>query len=204
VVAIPPEETQEQIEASEAAAALLVDVIGRLFRMPRQSLRLSPEARRDFLAYEARCQGDALRAELPAQQACWGKAAGKALRLAGLLHLLHAACPDGRHSEEVQPWAVQQACNLVDHLTGWTLGLHAAAAGDDDPTDLMRLIHRLAGLGSPVGWREVSGRLSRRQRQEIDSAAARAAAEALAALGHGEIREHGRRWVYAAFRDLPG
>ena len=204
VVAIPPEETQDQIEASEAAAALLVDVIGRLFRMPRQSLRLSPEARHDFLAYEARCQGDALRAELPAQQACWGKAAGKALRVGGLVHLLHAACPDGRHSEEVQPWAVQQACNLVDHLTGWTLGLHAAAAGDDDPTDLMRLIHRLAGLGSPVGWREVSGRLSRRQRQEIDSAAARAAAEALAALGHGEIREHGRRWVYAVLGDLPG
>lgn len=204
VVPIPPEESAEDITAAEEAAAVLVRAVREVYRLPRQTLMLSSEARREFLAYEAQCQGDALRAELPAQQACWGKAAGKVLRIAGLLHLLHRVSPDGQHSDEVQPWAVREACNLVTYLTGWTLGLHAAASGDGDPTDLMRLIHRLAALGEPVGWREVAGRLSRKRRHEVDSAALRAAAEALAGLGYGEIREMGRRWVYAALRDLPG
>jgi hypothetical protein len=205
VVPIPPEETQQQIQASEAAAAMLVHVIGQVYRLPRQSLHLSAEARRDFLAYEARCQGDALRAELPAQQACWGKAAGKVLRVAGLLHLLHAVCPDGHHSEEIQPWAIQEACNLIDHLTGWTLGLHAAAVDQDDPTELMRTLHRLAGLEGAVGWRELRSRLGKRQRETIDSAAAREAAAALAGLGYGELVPGSRGgWSYRATKDLPG
>lgn len=205
VVFLPAEETQEEIETAMAAADHLESVVGLLYRHHRVSLRLSRAARAVFVAYEGRCQGDALRASVAAQGAAWGKAAGKVLRVAGLLHLIHAVCPDGEHSEEVSEAMVLRACDLVDHLTNWTLGIHQSAMAGE-ATDLMRLVHRVAqAAGGPIGWRLVSQRLSPRQRKELDSAAALAAVDGLVALGMGErgTGARGGSWTYTALKDLP-
>lgn len=202
VVPIPPDESEEQVSAVEAAAALLVDLIGQAYRHPQMSLELSHDARREFLALEARYQAEALRAPTGAASALWGKAAGKVLRLSGLAHVLHRVSNDGQHSDQVEPWLVTAAANLVEHLNGWTLGLHEAATGHD-ASDLMRLLHRRAEVRGPLSWREFAQGLSSRQRQTIDSAAAKAAAGVLAELGYGELLDLGRGWRYRATGPLP-
>ena len=192
VVRLADEESPEEAAAAAHAAQILAAVAGWIYKLPRTSLSLSPCGRRAFMQYEARCQGDALRATLPAQGALFGKAPGKALRLAALLHLLHQAAHDGHHSPTIDGEAIGRATGLCDHLNAWTLSLHAdAAAGGAN--DLMRLVHRVAMASAhPISWRDLAGRLSRQQRREIDSAQAAAAMDALAALGVGQV-ERGPR-----------
>jgi hypothetical protein len=206
VVALPADDSEQEARITQQAEDHLAQVIGRVYRLPRQTLVLDPDARELFMAYEERCQRTAQRSSLNAMRAAWSKASGKVLRVAGLLHQLHAVSSDGELSELVAPAMIDRASCLVDHLTGWTLGIHEAAAGGET-SDLMAQIHRLAqGAGQPITWRDVAQRLSGRQRGEIDSAAARAAVEALARLGVGEVGE-GRRsgsWTYQATADLPG
>lgn len=192
VVQLADEESDAECWDAEQAAAALAQVCNYVYRLPITSLTLSPDGRRAFMAYEARCQGDALAATIGAQGALFGKAPGKALRLAALLHLLHQAMPDGDHSDTIGGEAVRKACTLTDHLNAWTLGLHADAA-TGCANDLMRLVHRLAtNAVSAIGWRDIAPRLSKAQRRDIDSAAAAQAMEALVGMGVGEVERGGR------------
>lgn len=205
VVPLPADDSEEQAEITQQAAQHLTEVAQALFRLPRQSLTLTDDARALLFAYETRCQGDAQRSELDAMRAAWSKAPGKVLRIAGLLHLIHRVSLDGEQGEEVSAAMVDRAQWLVDHLTHWALGLHQAAAAAG-ATDLMRLIHGLAmAADGPIGWSRISQRLSVKQRKEVDSAAALAAVDGLVALGVG-VREEGSRrgvWTYRAVCDLP-
>jgi hypothetical protein len=206
VIELPATESEEDVRAVQLAAETLAATMRALHRLPPMSLAMDPEARRMFTKYEVRCQRDALASPIAAQSGAWGKAPGKALRIAGILHLLHRVSPDGDVGDLVSSRTLQAACNLVDHLTGWALGIHEAAAGGE-ASDLMGQIHRIAqAAGQAIAWRDVSRRLSLRQRAEIDSAAAHVAVAALARLGVGEVGE-GRRpgsWTYRATADLPG
>jgi len=205
VVELAEDETQEESDASAAAAALLAEACSYVYRLPRSSLILDRGARRVFMAYEARCQRAALDADLPAQGALMGKAPGKVLRLAALLHLLWCWEIKRPHGTPISPGAIERAVLIVDHLNAWTLGLHEAAAGGGEASDLMRLLHRLAqASGEAIVWRDVAQRLSRQQRREIDSAAAGAAAEALAGMGLGVVDRTSRgAWSYRATGPLP-
>jgi len=208
VVRLPAEECEADALAMEAAAALLAHTIGDLYRLPPVTLELSDEARRQFVEYEFRCQNDARRSLLDTQCAAWSKAPGKALRVAGVLHLLHRVAVDGERSEQVTARVLQVAQNMVDSLTEWALGLHEAAEGGQagGASDLMERIHKLAlRRGVPIAWGDVVSSLSPRARKEIDAGAAGAAVDALVALGVGSRTEAPRGgWRYEATGDLPG
>ena len=186
VVALPEIETELEIEEAAAAAAALAQACSAVYRMPRRSLELSPEARRAFVRYESNAQQEALRASIGAQSALFGKAAGKVLRIAGLLHLLQLVAPDGQASELITADTMERATALVDHINGWTLSLHADLARGG-ASDLMRMVHRIATAaeGQPIRWKHVQNRLSVKQKKEIDSAAVVMAMEALAELEVG-------------------
>jgi hypothetical protein len=204
VVPLPEIETELEIEQASAAAAALAQACSAVYRMPRISLELSPEARRAFTRYEGNAQQEAIRASIGAQSALWGKAAGKVLRIAGLLHLLQLAAPDGQASELITADTMERATALVDHINGWTLSLHADLA-QSGASDLMRLVHRIAmEAQQPIKWKEIAPRLSGKQRKEIDSAAVAMAMEALVELGVGEIEQGSRGAViYRATAALP-
>jgi hypothetical protein len=208
VVELPADESEEDVWAMKTAAALLEQTIGDLYRLPQVILVLSDEARRRFTAYDKRCQADAKRASLDSQCAAWSKAPGKALRVAGVLHLLHRVAVDGERSEQVGACVLQVAQNMVDSLTEWALGLHEAAEGGQagGASDLMERIHKLAiRRGVPIAWGDVVSSLSPRARKEIDAGAAGAAVDALVALGVGRRTEAPRGgWRYEATGDLPG
>ena len=206
VVPLPLDETDEEAQATEASQALVADVVRRIHCLPQRHLSLSREAWRQFVAYETRCQTDGIRASLGAQAAAWSKAPGKALRLAGLLHLVHSVCTDGEHDGrelEVSAAMLERAQNMVDSLTQWTLGLHQQAA-EGETTGLMERLHRLSlRQGGAVGWRDLSQSLSARLRKGADAAMAEAAANALVEMGVGVKSGGGRGWSYRATGELP-
>lgn len=202
VVPLPERESEQELQEAQAASALLASLCRFVYTQPRLSLALAPAARQSFVHYEARCQADVHRTTIAAQGALIGKAAGKALRVAALLHLLHQGCSDGLHHEQVPLEVMERACVLVDHLNAWTMGLHQKVA--EGANDLMRLIHRIAVAKGSASWHDIARGLSKAQRREIDSAVAAAAMEALAQLGVGLV-ERNRRGTptYRATGDLP-
>jgi hypothetical protein len=204
-VLLPEVEAELEVQEAAAAAAALANACSAVYRMPRASLELDPAARRAFVRYEGNAQQEALRASIGAQSALFGKAAGKVLRIAGLLHLLQRAAPDGSADELISAGTMERATALVDHINGWTLSLHADIARGG-ASDLMRLVHKVAieAQGQPIRWKEISPRLSGKKRKEIDSAAVGMAMEALAELEVGET-ERGARGAltYRAKAALP-
>jgi hypothetical protein len=204
VVRLASEESDEEADASEAAGALLARACDHVYRLPRASLALDGGAREAFMDYEAHCQGEALGATLPAEGALMGKAPGKVLRVAALLHLLWCWELGVKVSTPISPGAIERGILLVDHLNTWALGIHEAATGGE-ASDLMRLVHRIAqASGGAIAWRDVAHRLSKGQRKEVDSAAAGAAVEALAGMGMGCVERTLRgAWSYRATGVLP-
>jgi hypothetical protein len=204
VVRLASEESDEEADASEAAGALLARGCDYVYRLPRASLTLDGGAREVFMNYEARCQGEALGATLPAEGALMGKAPGKVLRISALLHLLWCWELGVKVSTPISPGAIERGILLVDHLNTWALGIHEAATGGE-ASDLMRLVHRIAqASGGAIAWRNVQHRLSKAQRKEVDSAAAGAAVEALAGMGMGDVERTPRgAWSYRATGVLP-
>ncbi len=202
VVPLPELETEQEQQEASWACQLLESLCRYVYTQPRLTLALAPDARRYFVHYEARCQADVHRTTIPAQGALIGKAAGKALRIAALLHLLHQGCSDGWHSHQVSIEVMERACVLVDHINTWTMGLHQKVA--EGANDLMRLIHRMAIARGGASWHDIAGGLSKAQRREIDSAVAAAAMEALAQLGVGVVERNKRGTpTYRATGDLP-
>ena len=205
VVPLPESESYAEQQAAQAAAEALSGVCGHIYRQPRLQVPLSAAARRAFVTYETRCQHDVQKTVIPAQGALYGKAAGKALRIAGLLHLVHHAAEDGERDKEISEQMLIRATTLTDHINTWTLSLHASVAEGAETNDLMRLIHRIAEAdGSPIRWSDVARRLSKQQRRDIDSAAAAAAMQALVELGVGEVELGSRGGIaYRATGGLP-
>jgi hypothetical protein len=204
VVRLAHEESDEEADASEAAGALLAKACDHVYRLPRASLTLDADGRKAFMDYEAKCQGEALGATLPAQGALMGKAPGKVLRVAALLHLLWTWEAGMPHSRPVNNNGITIGIKLVDHLNTWALSIHEAASAGE-ASDLMRLVHRLAeASGGAIAWRDVAHKLSKAQRKEIDSAAAGAAVDALAGMGMGAVERTPRgAWSYRATGALP-
>lgn len=204
VVRLAHEESDEEADASESAGALLAQACDHVYRLPRASLTLDADGRKAFMDYEAKCQGEALGATLPAEGALMGKAPGKVLRVAALLHLLWCWELKVSHSTPIGFGAIQRGILLVDHLNAWALSIHEAASGGE-ASDLMRLVHRLAqASGGAIAWRDVAHKLSKAQRKEIDSAAAGAAVDALAGMGMGVVERTPRgAWSYRATGALP-
>jgi hypothetical protein len=204
VVRLPLHTTADEVAEVEAAARLLAECCSRVFSMSPAVYRLSPSAAERFANYEERQQREALRATIGAQGAVHGKASGKALRVAGVLHLLAIAVGDLPPSAEIGADAIDRACVLVDHLDGWALGLHADVNSGELPS-LLRAIHRAAeAAGAPVAWRKVFPRLARSQRQGANAAAAGEAMRALAAAGYGELVPGPHDSIqYRALKPLP-
>ncbi len=204
VVRLASEESDEEADSSEAAGALLARACDHVYRLPRASLALDGGARESFMDYEAKCQGEALSATLPAEGALMGKAPGKVLRISALLHLLWCWELGVKVSTPISAGAIERGILLVDHLNTWALGIHEAATGGE-ASDLMRLVHRIAqASGDAIAWRDVAHRLSKGQRKEVDSAAAGAAVEALARMGMGAVERTPRgAWSYRATGVLP-
>jgi hypothetical protein len=188
---------------AEAAAATLERIARAVYAMPARQYRLTPDAHDRFRTYHYDRQKAAHGADLDAHRSLYGKSAGKALRIAGVLPLLIFATT-AQQNRQIEEETLIEAITLVDHLDVYALGVHSTAA-DGSPSDLMRTVHRIAqNVGGGVTTRDVSRRFSASQRSRWDPEAIRAAMEALHAGGFGTVLDGAKGGgVYRATRDLP-
>ena len=182
-VAIDPEEQ----EAIDLAGQYLQKVADSIHRAPPVHLQLGPDALELFAQYEHRQARAAAAATIPAQGAVLGKSAGKVLRVAGLLHRLDGIA-NGTTGTTVGADPLLRAIDLVEHLNGWVLGLHADLTAGCEPTGLMRKIHDTAtALKEPLQWRKFRDRLTAGQKKTWDKPGFIAAARALEGLEVGRV-----------------
>jgi len=200
-----PEQQQAVQDSAETLAALARAVHG----LPPALHDLQPAALELFSHYEHSKQEQALAARLGAQAAIHGKAAGKVLRIAGLLQVLQTVCGLLPAAAPLGVDVLQAAIALVEALDGWALGFHELAASSDaegtELTGLMERLHRIAaGLGGPVSWKDLRGRLAWREKRHLNVITAEQALQALAAAGYGQVTAGPRGGLlYTALQELP-
>jgi hypothetical protein len=204
---LPTTISVEQVGEIEESNQMLANVANTIYTLPPKVYQLDGEALHAFSDYEHLKQQQALSARLQAQQAVHGKAGGKVLRVAGLLHVLWA-CESGGAPLAAIPYAtLQMAIDVVEAHDNWALTFHEAALADDGSpvSSLMRLIHATAQrIGGPSSWREVAGKLTSAQRKGLNVEVAKAAMQALAEHGYGTVEEGARGGLtYVPIRDLP-
>jgi hypothetical protein len=192
-----------------SSGEMLQHIAGTIYRFSPRTYHLDPEALIAFSAYEHVKQQEALSARLQAHKAIRGKAGGKVLRVAGLLHLLWATeAPNGTPSSQITSATLQTAIDIVEAHDGWALGFHEIAISDsaESPVStLMRRIHSIAQKAAkPMSWREISRGIASRDRQGLNVEVAHAAMEALARHGYGAAEQGPRGGLtYTALQDLP-
>lgn len=203
VVPLPLDTTPAEVAAVEAAADTLKNVCRQVYTMPPRTYKLSREAALAFRDYHASRQRSAQYTIISAQSAIYGKSAGKVLRIAGVLHVLGIAAGEVSAGDPISADIIKRATALVDHLDAWALSFHAEVAAGGVP-DLMRNLHTIAlAAAEPVTWREVSRKLSRKQRDGVGPDDSRAAMQELARMGYGELLTVGRSIAYRATGELP-
>jgi hypothetical protein len=192
-VSITPEQEQEISEANH----ILQTICQRVYAMPPRPYRLDAESTAAFSTYEHTKQQEALSARLNSQRAVKGKAAGKVLRIAGLLHVLAAAEGDTSPPALISYSTLQTAIEIIEAHDAWAFGFHQRVAdgedGDQRLADFMRKVHELAiEDGGALTWRDIRNRLSTAQRRGIDVTLAEAAMAALERQGLGVTSRGGR------------
>ncbi|MEA5473252.1 DUF3987 domain-containing protein [Synechococcus sp. CCY9201] len=202
-VAVALPEDDDDREALEAADHLQ-RVASQVHALKPRPYRLSDDARAAFRQYHHGKQVLALESTLPAHAALHGKAAGKALRVAGVLHLLAIATREAPDTGPIGAATLERATTLVDCLDAFALGIHAEAAGGG-ATPLLQLVHRIAQAArTDFSPGEVRMKLSKQQRKEADLASITAAMQALRRAGYGEVQEGNRGAIrYRATGELP-
>lgn len=185
VVPLPPDDP-EQTQISNDAAQVLTEVVGEAYRLPPRTYRLDSAAAERFRVFETDQQRRVHGTEVDAVSAIAGKAAGKVLRVAVLLHVIAIAAGVTDRGADVPLERIEGGISLVTYCDGWVAGMHEAAAAGDD-LDAGALVLKLAGQRC-VGWNNLKHRLSHKQRLILPNAAAfEAEVRQLAADGGGVV-----------------
>ena len=204
--ALPTTISLEEIAEVEESNATLARIIQVIYTLPPHVYQLDGEAAHAFSVYEHSKQEQALHARLQAQQAVRGKAAGKVLRVAGLLHVIWAGEGGGMPAPVIPYSTLQMAIDIIELHDAWALNFHAAALdGDESPvSSLMRLIHETTQrLGGASSWRDIAAKLTSAQRKGLNADVAKAAMSALAEQGYGAIEQGSRGGLsYVPMREL--
>jgi hypothetical protein len=205
---LPTTITPEQQADIDTANEMLETIARAVYAMPPRLYHLDREAVVAFSLYEHTKQQQALKARLRPQQAIKGKAAGKVLRVAGLLHVLTAAENSNTPAATISYATLQTAIEIVEAHDYWALTLHDTDAEGEASgaiSQLMRRIHAISLKdGAALSWREISRRLKSTERQGVNVTVAEAAMKALAGRGFGELIEGPRGGLrYLATQELP-
>jgi hypothetical protein len=172
IAPLPLEVSQEREHATAEAVAYLQSVAKAVYCLTPVQYRLEPSAVAWFAQFELLQQEQNHAAELDTVRALYGKAAGKVLRVAGLLHILERVCDSAMADPHtIRLETLQKAILLVDTLNQWAINFHADAAAEavGGIDNLMARVHNASASNGKrwIGWRDFSRKLSRTQRSGI-------------------------------------
>ena len=204
---LPTKSDPEKLKAFKSAQQYLKDVISAAYELPALQYKLDVEATELFADYEFRKQEDAQSTKISAQAALYGKAAGKVLRYAGLLHITETVAKKLACQQLITATTLRNAIELVDGQDRWTLACHAKFAGvtPEGLTPFQRRLHNIAlKPQSPMSWSDIRQKMSSTEKKGKDAKDAEEAMGKLAALGLGEVtRGPNGGLYYKALKRLP-
>ena len=186
--------TQEDRDQRLMAERVLKQLSDDIFKERPRVFELDEEGMEMLSQYDHICQQQRNEASIPAIKALKNKSAGKALRIAGLLHLLH--CHEvGAFVIEVPTQRLVQAIQLIDVLDDWTAAFHASANLDKDTAHavndrehILKRIHNIAKKSKgAVTWSAIKQGLKGSEKKGITAAIAKVMVQTLQDRGLGEM-----------------
>jgi len=149
----PDEPTDAERRAYANAQEVLANYAMQLHGSAPKTITLTPEARRIFQLWWHDYQVQALAPTTPpVVGALMGKTSAHALRLAGMLHVVHNVMREGSDRElEVTPERMRQAMDIVDVLVTETRFFHRGT--DDLQAECVKRVHAASwndGAPKPV------------------------------------------------------
>ena len=175
------ESSSSQTKAAKAAAKeVLRKTFNALYGLEPSTYAISYEARRLYNRWFTKKQAEALRIKHPVISSMLAKNGGQALRVCGLLHLVHTK---GK-AITIPVETMQLAIEIVDQLTHETRSFHSPIA--DGAQHILRTIHDQSwngGQAREVGTQDVKDKNS--QLRDLKAADFKEMVEALAASNLG-------------------
>ena len=173
-IAPPLDPTDEEITLREQADEFIKALANYIYCLSPKTYALDRDSRKAFQQFELSRRVDSEQATLPAHAALLGKSSAKVLRIAGLLHLIHAFDPHTKTTPDPQipPQRVLDAIQLVEYFDAWAMSFHTLAASPlaADADALLRSIHRIAIKSTaPVSWHELRRQLSQKQKKGLNA-----------------------------------
>lgn len=203
---LPTVRDELKLKEVESAKAYMREVINAIFDLPAVNYLLDTEATEIFSDYEFSKQEAALGTPVGAQASLYGKSAGKVLRFAGILHVLHNVVL-GSSSTMITSKILKDAILIIDMLDGWTLKCHAQIAGLTVETlnNFERRIQAIAlKTQSLMSWTAIRNQMSSVERQGKTKEDAESGMRKLVALGLGKISTGPNGGlVYKALKPIP-
>ena len=186
--------TTEDRDQRRNAEQVLKQLVDDLFTEAPRVFELDEDGMDLLNQYDHICQQQRNEASIAAIKALKNKSAGKALRIAGLLHLLHCH-EDGEFSIAVPTSRLVQAIQLIDVLDDWTAAFHASAGLSKDSANavnnrehLLQRIHNIANKAKgQVAWSEIRKGLKGSEKKGITAALAEVMIKTLHDRGLGEM-----------------
>ena len=206
-----PVVTDAAITRRIKAERVLKEITLSLFKAAPKTYYLDAAGIQQLSDYDHLCQLQRNESRVPAIKALKNKAAGKALRMACLLHLLHCET-DNNFPETVPVERLASAITLVEALDAWTASFHATAALDAKEADALadrnRIAERLHSIAAKhkgyVSWTTIRNTLRSSEKKGISSHMARVVFKQLCDLGIGITREGKRGGIeYRALGSYP-
>ncbi|QNI98416.1 DUF3987 domain-containing protein [Synechococcus sp. RS9902] len=204
---VTPEGRQQRRDAERT----LKSIATALWQEAPRTYELDDEGINLLSQYDHLCQQERNEATLNAVKALKNKSPGKALRIAGLLHILHCQ-QNGQFLIDVPVARLSEAILLVNTLDNWTAAFHATAqlekhAADaiNDRQRILRRIHEVAGRSKgPVSWKVIRQGLKGAEKKGITAALAKVMLQQLHDMAIGQLGEGKRGGItYQALAPFP-
>jgi hypothetical protein len=178
-------------QASLDLLPLITSIYERISELPQLSLRLSPDAQKQFHNLNNKCENYRVKAKSQALAALWGKMPGKIGRLAALIHVVERVASGQEITPIVEKRTLNKAAKLAKFYFKESQSLYAGC-GDELAPQLVKILNFAQRRGAEITAREV--KQSDRSFGKPDEI--RGLFTQLASMGHGSVFGSGCRLKY--------
>ncbi|CAD5983915.1 hypothetical protein NO365_04358 (plasmid) [Planktothrix agardhii] len=185
-------------QASLDLLPLITSIYKRISELPQLSLRLSPDAQKQFHNLNNKCENYRVKAKSQALAALWGKMPGKIGRLAALIHVVERVASGQEITPIVERGTLNKAAKLAKFYFKESQSLYAGC-GDELAPQLVKILNFAQRRGAEITAREV--KQSDRSFGKPDEI--RSMFTQLVSMGYGSVVGSGCRLKYNFSEKIP-
>ena len=141
-------------QASLDLLPLITSIYKRISELPQLSLRLSPDAQKQFHKLNNKCETYRVKAKSQALAALWGKMPGKIGRFAALIHVVERVASGQEITPIVERGTLNKAAKLAKFYFKESQSLYAGC-GDELAPQLVKILNFAQRRGAEITAREV-------------------------------------------------